>query len=162
MKLLTASALTLIILSLKTFGQVKDQNIRLQVLKHNIIGREFVFKSKDNSTTQLTYLGFLHSKKGTPYKIMNSVWLWGQAHRATSRILIFNKDYKYFGNYPLTMIDDLPSFIKDDNLVFTNKQSGSNCDTKLTTCVNFKQGIPNKVFRKCSGNDGDIYTFNKE
>ncbi|MEZ2336997.1 hypothetical protein AB6735_15240 [Mucilaginibacter sp. RCC_168] len=162
MNYLTISGALLLIISFGTFGQVKEQNLRLQVLKSNSVGREFIFKTEDRSTTHLTYLGWLSSKKGVHFKIMNSVWLWGQAHRATSRVLIFDKNDKYLGNYPLTIIDDLPTFIKGNKLVFINKRGNNSCDPKLTTYVNFDEGIPNEFFRKCSGKSGDIYTFDKE
>src|SRR4051812_46733511 len=128
MNYLTISGALLLIISFGTFGQVKEQNLRLQVLKSNSVGHEFIFKTEDRSTTHLTYLGWLSSKKGVHFKIMNSVWLWGQAHRATSRVLIFDKNDKYLGNYPLTIIDDLPTFIKGNKLVFINKRGNNSCD----------------------------------
>lgn len=47
--------LLLINLSAKAFGQTKQQDLRLSVLRKNIIGRDFVFKTEDNSTTHLKY-----------------------------------------------------------------------------------------------------------
>ena len=161
MNLKITFALLLFIIPFETFGQTQEQNLRLQVLKSNTVGRKFIFKTEDQSATHLIYLGWLSSKKGVHYKIINSVWLWGHAHRATARILVFDRCNKYLGNYPLTIINDLPSFIKDNKLVFTNSRSNSTCDPKLTTFVDFSQGIPDKFFRKCSGGSGDIYTFNK-
>ena len=159
LKIVTAFALILI--SLDTFGQLKGQEIRKQVLKRNKIGRTFTFKTEGQSTTKLTYLGVLDSKKGVSYKIMNSVWLWGQSHRATNRILVFDKTDKYLGNYYLTVSSDLPSFIQNNKLVFKNV-SGSDCDPKLITYLSFNAGIPKEFFRKCAGKNGDLYTFNKD
>lgn len=156
-----ASALFFLI-SFSPFWIKKEQDLRLQVLKSNRTGHEFIFKTEDRSTTHLTYLGCLTSKKGVHFKIMNSVWLWGNASRATSRILIFDKHDKYLGNYPLTLTDDLPTFIKGNKLVFINKRGNNSCDPELTTYVNFNEGIPKEFFRKCSGKGGDIYTFDKE
>lgn len=158
----TLTALLLILISFKTFGQVKEQELRVQVLKFTQVGHEFTIKSKNQSTTHLTYLGLLHSKTGVSYKIINSIWVWEQAHRATTRILIFNESNKYIGNYPLTMVDDLPSFIKDNKLVFKNKRNSSDCDFKTITNIDFDNGIPHEFFRKCRGNTGDFYTFDKE
>jgi hypothetical protein len=162
MSLKQTTLLLFIIVSFKALGQTKEQDLRLSVLKKNSIGRDFVFNTEDNSTIHLRYLGVLRSKKGLCYKVMNSIWLWGQAHRATSRILIFNQRNKYLGNYPLTVIDDIPSFIKNNELVFTNKSKNTGCDIKLTTRVNFNNGIPNKLFRKCRGESGDIYAFDSK
>lgn len=162
MSLKQLTLLLLIILSSKALGQTKQHNLRLAVLRKNIVGRDFVFKTEDNSTTHLKYLGVLRSKEGDIYKVMNSIWLWGQAHRATSRILIFNQNNKYLGNYYLTVTDDLPSFIKDNELVFINKAKDSDCDLKSITRINFHSGIPSKFFRKCRGDSGDFYSFDSE
>lgn len=162
MSLKQLTLLLLIILSTKALGQTKQQDLRLSILRKNIVGRDFIFKTKDNSTTHLKYLGVLRSKKGDSYKVMNSIWLWGQAHRATSRILIFNRNNKYLGNYYLTVTDDLPSFIKDNELVFINNAKDSDCDLKSTTRINFHNGIPGKFFRKCRGDSGDFYSFDRE
>jgi len=139
----TAIGVLLLIIPFLAFAQLKQRNMRLEVLKHNHIGREYISKAEDQSTTYLKYLGSLRTKKGIRYKIINSVWIWGQSHRATNRILIFNERNKYLGNYRLTIIDDLPSFIKDNKLDFDN-------------------GIPHEFFRKCNGDKGDVYTFDKE
>ncbi len=151
----------LLVICFKLLGQVNNQGIRVQVLKDNRIGHKFTFKTEDKTTTELTYLGELSTKKGIRYKVMNSVWLWGQAHRATSRILIFNQSDKYIGNYRLTVIDDLPSSIRSNQLIFTNNV-GSDCDPKTITYLNFKGGIPKEIFRRCRGQSGDFYTFGTE
>jgi hypothetical protein len=158
----TVIGILLLIFPPLAFAQVKQHNIRLEVLKHNRIGRGYIFKAEDQSTTHLTYLGSLRTKKGVRYKIINSVWIWGQSHRATNRILIYSERNKYLGNYPLTMIDDLPSFIKDNKLVFKNKRNSSDCDLQLVTYIAFDDGIPRDFFRKCKGDKGDIYTLDKD
>ena len=157
----TAIGVLLLIIPFLTFAQLKQRNMSLDVLKHNHIGRVYIFKAEDQSTTYLTYLGSLRTKKDVRYKIINSVWIWGQSHRATNRILIFNDHDKYLGNYPLTITDDLPSFIKDNKLVFKNKRN-SDCDHHSITYLGFDNGIPHEFFRKCNGDKGDIYVFDKE
>jgi hypothetical protein len=158
----TAIGVLLLVFHSLAFAQVKQRNIRLEVLKHNRIDREYIFKAEDQSTKHLTYLGSLHTKKGVRYKVINSIWIWGQSHRATNRILIYSERNKYLGNYPLTMIDDLPSFIKDNKLVFKNKRNSSDCDPQSVTYIAFDDGIPHDFFRKCNGDKGDIYTFDKD
>ena len=157
-----AIVMLLLIFPFLAFAQINDRDKRLEVLKYNRIGKEYIFKAEDQSTTYLKYLGWLRTKKGMRYKIINSIWIWGQSHRATNRILIYNERDKYIGNYPLTTIDDLPSFIKDNKLVFKNKRNNSGCNLQSITYINFDNGIPHEFFRKCNGDKGDIYTFDKE
>ena len=91
------------------------------------------------------------------FKIVNSSWIWGLSHRATSRILIFNSRNQYVGNYYLTIIDDLLSRLSNGKLIFKN--TDKTCDKKLTTIINLKNGMPKHFFRKCKDKSGDIYTF---
>jgi hypothetical protein len=158
----TAIGMLLLIIPFLAFTQVNERNKNLGVLKYNRVGREYIFKAKDQSTTHLKYLGWLSTKKAVRYKIINSVWIWGQSHQATNRILIYNEHNKYLGNYRLTITDDLPSFIKDNKLVFKNKRNSGDCDLQSITYIDFDNRIPHEFFRKCNGNKGDIYTFDRE
>ncbi len=92
---------------------------------------------------------------------MTSVWYWGLAHRATSNILVFNKNNVYVGNYPLTMTYDIPDEIVDGKLIFKNDDN-PDCDKSVTTIIDLTQGIPKTIFIKCKGNDGDLYSFSHE
>jgi hypothetical protein len=157
-----AIVMLLLIIPFLAFAQINERNKSLEVLEYNRIGQEYIFKAKDQSTTRLKYLGWLRTKKGVRYKIINSIWIWGQSHRATNRILIYNERNKYIGNYPLTIIDDLPSFIKGNKLVFKNKSNNSVCNLQSITYITFDNGIPHEFFRKCNGDKGDVYTFDKE
>ncbi|MCU4190255.1 hypothetical protein M9Q43_13910 [Flavobacterium sp. HXWNR29] len=150
----------LLFLSFITYGQIDDSNFRLKVLRKNIIGKEFTFgkwNEKGDTETNLTYLGNVKTKKGKIYKIMNSVWNWGISGRATSRILIFNDKNQYIGNYYVTTSSDLP--IKLDNGFLIFKNTDSDCDKKVMTKVNFKNGLPKSFYRKCNNEFGDIYNF---
>ncbi len=95
------------------------------------------------------------------YKILNSIWFWGQSHRATSQILIFTDKNKYIGNYHLNMTTDLPNKLKYGKLVFTNTNK-EDCDKSLETIVDLKQGIPDQIFIKCEGENGDLYNFQRK
>jgi hypothetical protein len=144
------------------FGQVADDNIWRKVLKTQIVGKEFVFgkwTKGGNTETHLKYLGGVKTKSGYTYKIVTSAWIWGHAHRATSRVLVFDGNNKYIGDYHLNMIYDLPNKLENGNLIFNN--SGPDCDAKISTVIDFKNGLPKEFFRKCKGDDGDIYTFAK-
>jgi len=157
-----ALGMPLLIFPFLAFAQINERDKSLEVLKYNHIGKEYIFKAEDQSTTYLKYLGWLSTKKGMRYKFINSIWIWGQSHRATNRILIYNDRDKYIGNYPITTIDNLPSFIKDNKLVFKNKRNNSGCNLQSITYINFDNGIPHEFFRKFNGDKGDIYTFDKE
>lgn len=140
-------------------GQVNDNEIRQMVLDKNIIDSLFIFgKWTENGQTEthLKYLGEVTTKDGRVFKIMNSCWFWGLSHRATSRILIFNGNNQYVGNYGLGMTYDLPDKLENGILIFTNFEN-EDCDIKLITKVNFKKGLPNEIFIKCKEEYGDIY-----
>lgn len=138
----------------------KTDDIRLQVLRLNHIGKTYKFNTEDNTVTYLRFLGCIQTIEGKNYKILTSIWKWGLSQRATSRILVYTDKDKYIGNYYLTTTDDVPSYIKNNKLVFINK--GSTCDSKLVTYVSFDNGLPKEFFRKCKGSDGDIYTFSSD
>lgn len=147
-------------LSYFSFGQIDDSKIRLEVLKKSVIGKEFTFgkwNEKGQTETNLTYLGSIKTKKGKVYKIMNSVWIWGMSARATNRILVFNDRNQYLGNYSVTTSNDLPTEFKNGYLIFKN--TDKDCDKKVITKVNFRNGLPKSFYRKCNNEFGDIYSF---
>ena len=145
----------------ESFSQTNDDKIRLQVLRQNKIGKEYKFyNNKDSTMTYLKYLGQLTSNKKIKYKVLTSVWIWGMSHRATNRILIFDKHNTYLGNYYVTTTSDLPNKIDKNELVFLNKENG--CDKSLQTRLSFKDEIPSQFFRKCKDKFGDIYSFSKD
>lgn len=152
---------TIIMLSvLLVKAQEKDEHIRLEVLRKNIIGKEFVFgKWNDNGGTEtsLTYLGTLKSNNGKTYKIMNYVWTWGMSCRATRRILIFNHKNQYLGNYYAPTGSSLPKEIKDGILVFANKDR--ECDKKIISKISFKNGLPKEIYVACNTDFGDNLVF---
>ena len=144
-------------------GQVNHDAIRLQVFQKAMIGKTFTFGkwTKNGQTeTRLQYLGtFIGGQK--TYKVMNSAWFWGLTRRATSRILIYDNQNRYIGNYYLTLATDLPDKLADGKLIFTNKGKPE-CDKALITKVDMNAGIPKSFFLKCKGNEGDIYSFSTE
>jgi hypothetical protein len=140
--------------------QINDENIRLKVLRKNVVDKEFVFgkwEKNKGSETHLTYLGKVNASNGRTYKIMNSIWIWGLSKRATSRILIFNKKNQYLGNYSMFMTDELPMKLQNKQLIFIN--SDSNCNTKIITKVSLKDGLPKQFFKECKNKLGNIYGF---
>jgi hypothetical protein len=144
-------------------GQVNDQSIRKEVLQKAVIDSNFIFgkwTEKGGTETHLKYLGRFTTKHGHTFKILNSMWFWGLSHRATSRILVFNKDDDYVGNYYVTVTSDLPTKMENGKLIFKNFDA--DCDNKLNTIIDLKRGLPQQFFRKCKEKEGDIYIFEKE
>ncbi len=161
-KILIKMFFILMILGIPEFGnaQVNDENIRLKVLRKNVVGKEFVFgkwNEKGGTETSLTYLGSLKTDKGKTYKIMRYVWTWGLSYRSTSRILIFNSKNQYLGNYYISTESDLPKEIKNGILVFNN--TDSECDKKIFSKISFKNGLPKKIFVECKNGYGNSYEF---
>ncbi len=141
-------------------SQTNDNIIRRDVLKKNKVGKEFVFgkwNEKGETETHLTYLGKVKTKSGKIYKVMNSTWIWGLSCRATNRILIFNEKNQYLGNYRVTLVSDLPSKLKNGNLIFENLNS--DCDKKVISEINLTIRLPKQFFRECKDGYGDIYSF---
>ena len=154
---------TLMFFVFSAVGQVKDRNIRQQVLEKGIIDSVFVFgkwTEKSQTETQLKYLGKVTTKTGQTFKIMNSIWLWGLSERATSRILIFNLKNQYVGNYYLSGTDQLPTSLRNGKLIFTNLSD--DCDKKVITTINLNNGLPKQFFRKCKDKFGDIFSFESD
>ncbi|KFC22587.1 hypothetical protein [Epilithonimonas lactis] len=140
--------------------QINDQNIRLKVLRKNIIGKEFIFgnwNEKGGTETHLKYLGKVKTHDRKIYKFMNSVWVWGLSKRATNRILIFNEKNQYLGNYNVSVTLDLPTELHNGILIFRNFDS--NCDKNVASKINLKNGLPKEFFRECKNKSGDIYSF---
>ncbi len=147
-----------------SYGQVNDYGQRLEVLRHHTVGQQYKFYSKtDHSTTLLRYLGKVKTDNGVCYKIMTSVWLWGQSHRATSRILVYDSFNRYIGQYHVDMTYDLPNHLKANRLVFLNSnKTGSDCDLTLVTEIDLSAGLPKQIFIRCKGDEGDLYPFESE
>lgn len=143
------------------FGQVDDEKIKKDVLEKNKIGETFTYgtwNKKGEDETHLTYLGTV-TNGNIVYKLMTSCWIWGHSKRATNRILIYDINNKYLGNYYLTMRCDLPKMINNNTLIFDRSQC-DDCDNILST-VDFSNGIPESFFINCSKNSGDVYSFDK-
>lgn len=145
-------------------GQVHPGKDRQSVLRHNKVGKEYVFdrsKAKDYNRTEITYLGQVKTSDGRIFKILISRWYWGLVPRVTSRIVVYNNRNQYLGNYYVDMTNDLPDRLKNNVLIFTNKDN-EDCDQKLIPRVSFKSGLPKQFFLKCIRNYGSLYSFGDE
>lgn len=155
--------LTLTFAACRVNGQVGDQVIRQIVLEKAIVDSSFIFgkwTEKGGTETHLTYLGQVTTKHGQTFRVLNSIWFWGLSRRATAGILIFTADNAYVGKYSVTVISDLPTKLKNGNLIFKN--SGNDCEPQNVTVVDLKNGLPKQFFKKCHGAYGDIYCFDNE
>ena len=150
--------LTLIVLLMVVYSaNVKAQsnnsvNHELNILRLAHVGKKYKFNTVDNSITYLRYLGIIQTRKGISYKVLTSTWIWGLSHRATNRIIIYDEDNTYVGNYKVTMIDDLPLRLEKGKLIVTNTKDKSTCKLDL------KDGLPKQLYNGCAG---DVYTLDK-
>lgn len=145
-------------------AQVNPDKNRQAVLRHIKVGKTYIFdcsKKDDHNRTELTYLGKLKTRNGRVFKIVISRWYWGLASRATSRIVVFNDQNKYLGNYYVGMTYDLPCRIENNSLIFENK-SREGCDAAIVTRLSFAKGLPRQFFLECKDKMGDIYQFSTE
>ena len=156
--------LILMLISINAACQDNDNRIRMQVLESGVIDSLFVFGKWTNdgqTQTELEYIGQIVTDSGKVYKIINSSWIWGLSKRSTNRILIYNDNNEYVGNYLLNMKSDLPERIENRQLIFLNSDK-KDCDKPVLTKIDLRKGLPNQIFIKCNETDGDIFVFSTE
>lgn len=144
-------------------AQGDSRNMEQEVLQKGIADSLVIFGkwTKDGDTEKhVTYLGQLTTKRGSTFKIVNSILFWGLSKRATSQILVFNEKNQYVGHYTVTTIYDLPDKLRNENLIFLNKDK--DCDKNVVTTINLRNGLPKQFFRKCKENVGDFYVFGSD
>jgi len=135
-----------------SLGQVTEENMRETVLKKGIRDSLFIFdfsRPNNHNETQLKYLGTLKSKDGRAFKIMTYCWIWGLSQRATNRILIYNQNDKYLGNYKLDMRYELPVKIEKNQLLFKVDENAQ------PQRISFSNGLPKQIMIE----GGDLYLF---
>ena len=145
-----------LLIPLIVFSQTEEYR-REFVLKKGIINKTFTFgkwDEKGNDELNLTYLGIIKSKT-TSYKVMISLWIWGSG-RATSRILFYDINNNYIGEYYLTMSYELPKNIRNNKLNFS-----LNDDCKGETEVSFEKGIPKHLVLNCNKSNYLASSFEK-
>lgn len=101
------------------------------------------------------YLGQITAKKRTYHIVaFTRIFNLKNSPTAESHIFLYDKSLNYMGNYYLTLIDELPSYIIGQKLYFLN----TICDRHLI--VDFKKGIPPAINLKCNGENA-YYEFHK-
>ena len=153
----------LILFSLLVFNgynQVSPNKDRQSVLLNHKIGKTFVFdrsKKRYTNRTDITYLGKLRTNDGRVFKVLNCVYLFGLSADANCKIVLFNNRNQYLGYYYVGGVDNLPSKIVNNALVFDNRDP--NCDKTIITRICFAGGLPKEFFIECKNKMGDIYSF---
>jgi len=153
------SLLFTLLFSIASYSQQNETLLREKVLKKGIINKTFTFgkwDEKGDDELKLTYLGILKNESES-YKIITSLWIWGTSKRATSRILVYNSKNKFIGDYYLTMIYELPKYIKNNKLFFDINDT--NCKGK--TEISFGKGIPEHLIINCNQSTMLIGEFSK-
>lgn len=139
-------------------------DIMITVLKKNKANKAFLFdsSSKEDGLYKIyvTYLGTVTANnKGV--KIITRKTVWGSNQHTSGAIYIYDEKNKYVGKYVLGSGFDLPNKVQKSQLIFSNKNKPG-CDPKLITEIDFSKEIPKKIFLKCKGEHGDVYSFSTE
>lgn len=131
----------------------KLKKLRIEVLKANSIGKDFEYDLTGQEgcfKTKLTYLGLLTTSKNRKYKLMNSFFVTGYSCRGISRLVIYNSDNQYLGNYRFE--GSLPNSLNKSEIVF--KKGSRDCENGKEIRISFKNSLP-KSFYIC----GEIVSF---
>lgn len=155
---------SVVLISLSTsFGKERNEDdsiqklkeLRLTVLKKGVIGKSFEFdltQQEGCNKTKITYLGILTTSKQKKYKLLNSFWVTGTSCRGISRLVIYDINNLYIGNYYFSMPYSLPDALKNNKIIYTKNLE--DCDGRKGTEISFKNGLP-KSFIVC----GDQSSF---
>ncbi|WP_418360265.1 hypothetical protein [Sphingobacterium detergens] len=135
------------------------EDIVLSVLSKNLVGKTFKFDLSDKkdylNEVSITYLGEIHTKAKEKYYIVSWGRVWGANKHTTGSILLYDNKKRYFGNYVLGALNDLPLKLDKNKLFFYNTDK-KECDQSLVTKIDFSE-IPKNIFIKCNGELGDLY-----
>ena len=100
----------------------KLKKLRIDVLEKNQIGTIYKYDltgNKDCNLTEIKYLGTVTTNKNKQYKILNSFFVTGNSCRGISRIVKYNTENQYIGNYYVGMPYDLPDTLIGNTLMYT-------------------------------------------
>ena len=131
------------------------------VLEKNQVNKVFTFDSSNKKDglykIYITYLGKTHTSH-KELKIITASTEWGPNHHTSGVIYLYDKSNSYFGEYSLGSAADLPQKFENNELIFNNRRK-KDCDSSLTTTIDFSKEIPKEMFIKCKDKYGDIYSF---
>lgn len=127
-------------------AQIEDEySLREFVLNESVKDSLFTFgewNEKGQDELRLKYLGKINTKNGA-YKVMTSFFIWGYSRRGTSRILFFDENNNYLGDYYVEKPDNLPNKIQNNELFFLFTESDEQRDPIQ---LSFEDGIPEHIF----------------
>jgi len=147
----------------KTVQKEKDFNEKANelVLSEHKPGIGYFFKIGLNDEVEeyrITYLGDIQTRNGKVLKFINNIIYSGEnedSKRASATVDIYDNMDQYMGSYQVGPDVSLPSDIEGSSLVFAY----NNEDCHQKTVIDFADSIPRKIFIKCKGESGDIYSF---
>lgn len=146
----------------KSFEKLKQA--RLKVLVNNIVGKQYQYDfvgKKDCNKTTIKYLGIVTLDSNKKFKLLNSFFVVGQSCRGVSRIVIYDLNNKYYGNYYVSMPDNLPDTLVNNSLIYL--KDNKDCKVKKGTEISFEKGLPKEIFIPCDNLDsGELFTFSIE
>lgn len=129
-----------------------------KVLLRNIKDKKFEYNN-DSSSAVVTYLGSVTTIKGKKHKFITIKSTWGINKHTSGYIWIYDSNNRYLGRYVLGDANDLPLYISNGGLIFSNQNK--NCSTAIKKKINFANGIPRKIFIPACEEYGDIYEFSE-
>gem|GEM_PF-6469179 len=107
---------------------------RILALEKNVIGKEYTYDftgNDDCNKTRITYLGTVNTDTGKQYKLVNSFYVTGVSCRGISRLVVYDEQNRYIGNYYL---NDLPIALEANELVYPK------------STISFKNGLPKSIY----------------
>jgi hypothetical protein len=141
-----------------------QQKRNINVLKANKIGKSFYFNlsNEQNGFREIiiSYLGHIKTNNHGTFKVLIWEGVWGPNHHTSGIIYIYDWGNKYVGEYNLGSGLDLPEKIENGRLIFNNKLK-EECNSKVVSRIDFRNGPPSEIFIECKDKHGDIYSFSK-
>ena len=135
------------------------EKTELQVLEENNVGKifayDFTHKAECNKS-KIKYLGIVNVSK-REYKILTSFLVTGESCRGSSSIKIYDIENNYFGEYPVGLPEDLPDELKENKLLFSQKNT--QCYRRKNYTISLEKELPKEIFIPCTESGGDLYSF---
>ena len=137
----------------------KFEKTELQVLEESNVGKVFVYDFTHNTDckkSKIKYLGIVNVSN-IEYKIMTSFLVTGESCRGSSSIKIYDLENNYFGEYPVGLPEDLPDELKEDKLLFSQKDT--QCSRRKNYTISLEKELPKEIFIPCTESGGDLYSL---
>lgn len=136
----------------RAFSTYDDlKRFRIEVLRAGVIGQANYFDFTDNDScnkTCIKYLGQVRTSKNRTYEVLTCFNVSGTSCRGSSRIVVYNSDNEYLGNYWVPLPSYLPDTIIDNSLAFSIPDP--DCVNRTASTISFKNGLPRIITIHCS------------